>query len=100
MKKKVAAAVIAVIILAVVFKLLGDSDKVNIPEAVTKVQSAISGQSSGTPSAAVTDEDDNSAGSPFKYYYSKLSAAEKQAYDNVLAKVYSFPQYVRGQELR
>ena len=93
MKKKVLAAVIAVIVLGVVFKLLGESDTVSIPEAVTKVQQALS--DSGEDSSEVSEAASQSAGSPYKYYYYKLNNDEKKAYDNVLAKVYSFPSTVK-----
>lgn len=55
-------------------------------------------EQSATGNAAVTDiisEQQVSAGSPYKFYYEKLSDIEKEAYDDILSEIYSMPETIR-----
>ena len=100
MKYKVAAAVIAVILFAVVLKAIGDSDLITIEDTVSRAQHTT--QYSFTP-PSVADSSVNysipeqtaSEGSPYKYYYFRLNETEKKAYDNILGKIYDMPEKVR-----
>ena len=100
MKFKVAAAIIAVIIIAVVLKAIGDSDLITIEDTVSRAQhttqysySAPSG--TDAPVDYSIPEQTASQGSPCKYYYYRLSETEKKAYDNIIEKIYDMPERVR-----
>lgn len=99
MKYKIAAAVIAVILSAVVLKAIGDSDLIEIGDSVSRAQRtaqySYSEQSGGAEPAASYTPVKSEGGSPFKYYYYRLSETEQKAYGNILEKIYDMPERVR-----
>ena len=107
MKFKVAMAVIAVIIIAVVLKAIGESDLITIEDTVSRAPQRTTqysysppapsgGSTAGYSIPAVTA----SEGSPYKYYYFHLSETEKKAYDNIIEKIYDMPERVRIPSLK
>ena len=94
MKYKIAAAVIAVILSAVVLKAIGDSDLIEIGDSVSRAQRttqySYSEQSGGAEPAAAYTPVKSEGGSPFKYYYYRLSETEQKAYGNIPGDVLEF----------
>ena len=108
MKYKIAAAVIAVILIAVVLKAIGDSDLITIEDTVSRAQHRTT-QYSYSYSAPAADGSTAvysipvqtaSQGSPYKYYYQRLNETEKKAYDNIIEKIYDMPERVRIPSLK
>ncbi|MBQ6264459.1 MAG: hypothetical protein IJK60_03325 [Clostridia bacterium] len=106
MKSKIAAAVIAVILFAVVFKAIGDSDLITIEDTVSRAQHTATQYSYSPPAGADSSVSFSipaqtaSQGSPFKYYYYRLSETERKAYDNILSAIYDMPERIRVPSLK
>ena len=106
MKYKIAAAVIAVILIAVVLKAIGDSDLITIEDTVSRAQHRTTQYSYSAPAAdgstAVYSVPVQTAsqGSPYKYHYQRLNETEKKAYDNIIEKIYDMPERVRIPSLK
>lgn len=98
MDKKRIIAILAIILIAVVFKFLGSTDVVTVENDITRAtlasQSALSEKTdSEKETHSSVSQPEN--GSPFKYYYARLNENEQKAYSNVLEKIYDMPDRIR-----